>query len=107
MESFWIETAGRKHCAKAFHRFRMDWLRPIERNLPTAQIQPGSLFGCDPADTQIIRKIWTTGNRGADLGDGLQPAEWLLQKCIRRENHHGETNVERFHHAANQAHIVV
>src|SRR5437868_4692693 len=107
MKRFRIEPAGLEHRAKTLHSFRMNRLGSVERYFPATQLQPLPLLRRDLADTEVIGKVGTAGNGGADLGNGLQPAEWLLQKCIRRENYHGEPDIERFHHAANQTHVVV
>src|SRR6476620_1895987 len=85
----------------------MNGLGSIKGDLPTAQVQSGPLLRSDLANTQVIGKVRTAGNRGADLGDGLQPAEWLLQKGIWRQGNHREPDIRWLDHAADQAHIVV
>src|SRR5689334_5266509 len=107
MKGFRVKTAGLEHRAKAFHGFRMNRLRSIERYFPAAEVQPLTLLRRDLANTEVVSKVGTACDGGANLGDGLQPAERLLQKRVRRQDLYRKTVIERFHHAANQAHIVV
>src|SRR5690242_4811605 len=107
MKGFRVEPARLEHRAKALHGFRMNRLCSVESDLPAAQLQTLPLLRRDLANTKVIGKVGTACNGGADLGDGLQPAERLLQKCVRRQDHYRETDIERFHHAADQPHIVV
>src|SRR5689334_3635558 len=107
MKRFRIEPARLKHRAKSLHGFRMNRLCSVERDFPAAQLQPLPLLRRDLADTEVIGKVGTACDRSAYLGDGLQPAEWLLQKRIRRQDHYREPDIERFHHAADQSHVVV
>src|SRR4029077_5838206 len=102
-----VEAARNKNRGKPFHGFRMYRLGAVESDFPTAQVQPGALFGRDCADAKIVGKIRSTRDGRSYLSDRLQPTERLLQESERRKNDHRKADEQRLDHAADQSHIVV
>ncbi len=78
--------------AESFDRFLAYRLGAVERQTPATEVERIALLGRNLVDTQIVRKVWPTADRGAVLADHLEPAKRFLQKRNRRDQ-----NIEQAH----------
>ncbi len=107
IERFATKPAGLEVFGKPLDRLGPHRLCAVEGQTPVAQIERGSLLGRDLGDAQVVGEVRPTADRAAIPRDRLQPAERLLQKRHRRQQHVRLADVQRLQDAADQPHVVI
>jgi hypothetical protein len=107
IERLATKAAGGEGGAEALQGLCLHRLRPADRDLPTAEVQPEPLLPRDGADAQLVAEVGRTARGSPVPCDRPEPAHRLLKECERRHQDARHAQIQRMQHAADQAHVVV